>query len=222
MIQVQGNKRTRIYLTGHGNETVKVYFLDPLSSRTRTCKWIQKVVLQKRSRMYYTVEMALDRGVTSPPPKLYRAHPTTFSFCSFLMLFYSKKGNNTERQQRINNIEKMSRKTRESQSSSIRPLEDISSCCLDEQTVSFVSLSFLSLAPCGFTTVFMSLQFWHEGSGAVNMQDKEWLTQLPTRLFTSSWTPLPAPPSPDSKLYVEQNKKQTKKTKTKQNKKHVL
>lgn len=26
LIQVQGNKRTRIYLTGHGNETVKVLF----------------------------------------------------------------------------------------------------------------------------------------------------------------------------------------------------
>lgn len=163
--------------------------------------------------MYYTVEMALDRGVTSPPQSCTELTRQRSLFVLFLILFYSKKGNNTERQQRINNIEKMSRKTRESQSSSIRPLEDISSCCLNEQTVSFVSLSFLSLAPCGFTTVFTSLQFWHEGSGAVNMQDKEWLTQLPTRLITSSWTPLPAPPSPDSKLYMEQNKKQTKKTK---------
>lgn len=36
LIQVQGNKRTWIYLTGRGNEAVKVYFLDPLSSWT--CK----------------------------------------------------------------------------------------------------------------------------------------------------------------------------------------
>lgn len=70
LIQVQGNKRTRIYLTGHGNETVKVYFLDPLFSRTRTCKWIQKVVLQKRSRMYYYCRNGTGsrRHLTSPPP----------------------------------------------------------------------------------------------------------------------------------------------------------
>lgn len=112
LIQVQGNKRTRIYLTGHGNETVKVYFLDPLFSRTRTCKWIQKVVLQKRSKMYYTVEMALDRGVTSLPwpqscTELTRQRSL---FVLFLILFYSKKKATTQRQQRINNIEKWAEK----------------------------------------------------------------------------------------------------------------
>lgn len=217
LIQVQGNKRTRIYLTGHGDETVKVYFLDPLFSRTRTCKWIQKVVLQKRSRMYYTVEMALDRGVTSPSPhrpqsctELTRRRSLFVLFVLiFLILFYSKKGNNTEATKNQQYWE-MSRKRRESQSSSIRPREDASPCCLHRQTGSFVSFfSFLLLLVV--SKLAPSLPFWHEGSSAVNMQDKEWLTQLPTRLITSSWTPLPSPnptvacPSRtlDSKLYME-------------------
>lgn len=45
--------------------------------------------LQKKSRMYYTVEMALDRGVISPPTV--QTSPNNFLFLSFLILFYSKK-----------------------------------------------------------------------------------------------------------------------------------
>lgn len=44
---------------------------------------------RKRSRMYYTVEMALDQGVTSP--RTVQTSPNNFLFLSFLILFYSKK-----------------------------------------------------------------------------------------------------------------------------------
>lgn len=132
-----------------------------------------------------------------PHPLLYRkTSPNTFLFLSFLILFYSKKRQHTDRLQRTNNIEKMNK----GEEKHFYPLSSWQANCEH-----FYSLCWKD---CKF------LQFWHEKSSAVNMQDEEW--RLLTRHFTMLWAQcafhliMASLLGSDTKLYKEQKKNKKK------------
>lgn len=98
----------------------------------------------------------------------------------------------------------MNQKKRESQSTFILQKRHFL-YCLDKQIVSV-------FAPHVRKKVLCFLSFWHERSSAVNMQDKEWLTQLLTRQLTMLWSQcadhllMASLLASDGKLYMEQKK----------------
>lgn len=96
LIQVQGNKGIWIYLTGHGNETVKFYFLDPLSFWTRTCKWIQKVFYRKKRKTKQNQNVPFCRddigsGCHLAVQKDFPSRQLSLFVFFFFIFFYSKK-----------------------------------------------------------------------------------------------------------------------------------
>lgn len=98
----------------------------------------------------------------------------------------------------------MNQKKRESQSTFILQKRHFL-YCLDKQIVSV-------FAPRVRKKVLCFFSFWHERSSAVNMQDKEWLTQLLTRQLTMLWSQcadhllMASLLASDGKLYMEQKK----------------
>lgn len=147
--------------------------------------------------------MALDRGVASrhprpqPPPKTVQSSPDNFLFfVLFLILFYSKKRQQhreaTKNQQYWENEEgKKGGKVLPSFQK-----KDIFSVVSTSKVWAFL-FYFFSCSLCSFLH-FFSFNM-RERSSAVNMQDKEWLTQLLTRQLTMLWSHIifswpPAPP----------------------------
>lgn len=110
------------------------------------------MVYRNQSRMYHTVEMPFGSGCRLTPPTV-QTSPNNGLFFSFLIVFYSKKRQHTDRLQRINNIEETNPppKKRESQST-------------------FILQTF---SPSSLRASFVALCVWRDGSGRVVMQDSE-------------------------------------------------
>lgn len=69
LTQVQGNKRARIYLTGHGNETVKVLFCWSTLFLDKDMQVNTGGVYRNQSRTYHTVEMPFGLGCHLTPSR---------------------------------------------------------------------------------------------------------------------------------------------------------
>lgn len=155
--------------------------------------------------MYYTVRNGTGsrRRLTPPPPpappKTVQSSPDNFLFfVLFLILFYSKKRQQhreaTKNQQYWENEEwKKGGKVLPSFQK-----KDIFSVVSTSKVWAFL-FYFFSCSLCSFLH-FFSFNM-RERSSAVNMQDKEWLTQPLTRQLTMLWSHIifswpPAPPRP--------------------------